>query len=205
LNCDKLVRLGESWATSTYKVGVKAESRRIAVGKDERINLKLSDDARQVVVVFHKDMGYLDGVSVGTGTISDVADRISNMRLGRVEVEVLAVPTVRELNGSVEVGVLRTRCNSSWEAALSTLVPRRSLVANPLRDVVLVGRRVLLGCTYVTVSSRHAEALGKLKGLAHSASSCVDVVNLMTIGLEYRSAMRTWMAFPMALLTGTLM
>ena len=47
-----------------------------------------------------------DRVSAGASTVSDVPNRICNMRVGRVDVEVLAVPAVRKLDSTVEVGVL---------------------------------------------------------------------------------------------------
>jgi len=125
-----------------------------------------------------------DRVSARASTVSDVPNRIGNVRVGRVEVEVLAVPAVRELDGTVEVRVLCARSDALGEATLSTLVPRGSLVTDPLSNIIHVGRSVFLRGTDVGVSSSHAEALGELEGLTHLASAGIDVVDLVTIGLE---------------------
>jgi hypothetical protein len=129
-------------------------------------------------------MRKLDRVSARTSSVSDVAHGIGNMRVRRVDVEVLAVPAVRKLDGTVEVGVLRARCDTLGEAALSTLVPCRRLVTDPLSDAIHVSGSVFLRSTNVGVSSSHTEALGELERLTHLASTGVDVVNLVTIGLE---------------------
>jgi hypothetical protein len=57
-------------------------------------------------------------------------------------------------------------------------------MADPLSDVVHVSRSVFLRGTDVCISSCHTEALGELERLAHLASAGIDVVDLMTIGLE---------------------
>ena len=57
-------------------------------------------------------------------------------------------------------------------------------MADPLGDVIHVSRSVLLRSTDISVSSSHTEALGELKGLAHLASASIDVVDLVTIGLD---------------------
>ena len=57
-------------------------------------------------------------------------------------------------------------------------------MADPLSDVIHVSRSVLLRSTDISVSSSHTEALGELKGLAHLASASIDVVDLVTIGLD---------------------
>jgi hypothetical protein len=183
LNCT-LVRIcltRDQWWT--YEVGMEAVTGRISVGKHKRVDLKLSLEAWQVVVVLHEDMRKLDRMCVRASSISDVANRIGNVRVGRVDVEVFAIPAVRELDGTVEVGVLWAGCDTLREATLSSLVPRRRFVADPLSDVVHGSRSVFLCGTDVSVSSSHAEALGELEGLAHLASAGIDVVDLMTIGL----------------------
>jgi hypothetical protein len=66
-------------------------------------------------------------------------------------------------------------------------------VADPLGNVILVSRSVFLRGTDVSVSSSHTKALGELEGLAHLASAGIDVVDLVTIGLERRSVTcRSW-------------
>lgn len=125
-----------------------------------------------------------DRVSIRASSISDVSNGIGNVRVGRVDVEVFAVPAVRELNSTVEVGVLRAGCNTLGETTLRSLVPRRRFMADPLGDVVHVSRSVFLRGTDVGVSSSHTEALGELERLAHLASAGIDVIDLVTIGLE---------------------
>jgi len=129
-------------------------------------------------------MRKLDRMSIRASSVPDVSDRIGNVRVGRVEVKVFAVPAVRKLDGTIEVGVLRAGCDTLGEATLSTLVPCRRFVADPLSNVIHVSRSVFLRGTDVSVSSSHAEALGELEGLTHLASAGVDVVDLVTIGLE---------------------
>jgi hypothetical protein len=63
-------------------------------------------------------------------------------------------------------------------------------VADPLGNVILVSRSVFLRGTDISVSSSHTKALGELEGLAHLASAGIDVVDLVTIGLERLSVMR---------------
>lgn len=76
-------------------------------------------------------------------------------------------------------------------------------MADPLSDVILVSRSVLLRGTDVGVSSSHAEALGELEGLTHLASAGVDVVDLVSVGLACLSAMKSCVQ-KRACLTGTL-
>lgn len=121
---------------------------------------------------------------VRTSSVSDVADGISDMRIGRVQVEVLSIPTVRKLDGAVEVRVLGARANTCREATLSSLVPRGSFVTNPLSDSVHVCRSMLLRGTDIGIPSSHTETFGELERLAHLASAGIDVVDLVSIGLE---------------------
>lgn len=128
-------------------------------------------------------MRKLDRVSARTSSVSDVANRVGNVRVGRVDVEILAVPAVRELDGTVEVRVLRARCDTLGEATLSTLVPCRRFMADPLSDAIHVSRGVFLRSTDVGISSSHTEALRELEGLTHLTSAGIDVVDLVTICL----------------------
>lgn len=108
---------------STYEVGVEPEAGGVSVREHERVDLKLSLKARQIIVVLHEDVRKLDRVSVGTSSVSDVADGVSDVRVRRVEIEVLSVPAVGELDGTVEVRVLRAGSDTLGEATLSALVP----------------------------------------------------------------------------------
>jgi len=76
-------------------------------------------------------------------------------------------------------------------------------MADPLSDVILVSRSVLLRGTDVGVSSSHAEALGELEGLTHLAIAGVDIVDLVSVGLACLSAMKSCVQ-KVACLTGTL-
>jgi hypothetical protein len=126
----------------------------------------------------------LDRVSARTSSVSYVANRIGNVRVRRVDVEVFAVPAVRELDGTVKVGILRARCDTLGEATLSTLVPGRRFVADPLSDAIHVSRSMFLRSTDVGISSSHTEALREFEGLTHLTGAGIDVVDLVAVGLQ---------------------
>lgn len=62
-------------------------------------------------------------MSIRASSVSDVSNRIGNVRVGRVDVEVFAVPAVRELDGAIEVGVLGAGRDALGETTLRSLVP----------------------------------------------------------------------------------
>lgn len=191
LYCRSLVLVVTDGEHCAYEVCVESIAGRVSVREHERVNLELALEARQVKVVLHEEMRKLDGMSGWASSISDITDRVGHVRVRRVDVEVLAVPAMRELNGAVKVRVLRTRSHTLGETALRTLVPSRSLMADPLCDVVLVGRTVLLGRADVSATASHAEAFGKLEGFTHLTGAGVAVD--LSVKLNVTNASITYM------------
>lgn len=112
---------------------------RVALSEDERVGFDLVDDGVDFELVFHEDVGDSGWVGTWTVAVDGVAVGVRHVGGGVVLVEVLAVPTVWEVDGPVEAWVGIAVGDACWEAAAGSDAPgpRRS-VADPLGDVLVL-------------------------------------------------------------------
>lgn len=166
------------------EVHVPAVAGGVALRERERVRLDLVDHLVQVELVLDEDVRQADRVAGGTGAEVDVAVRVGHVRARVVLVVVLPVPAVREVDGAVEARVGGAVVDVGREAAGGALVHALGRVADPLGDVLglLVGVR----STREGTVSDHAEALGKLEGIALLVlfAAVVEVVHLVAIGRD---------------------
>lgn len=146
---------------AVVEICVPSITRVVAHGENERIRYNVVIYNVKIESILLEQMGKSGWMRSRARAVLDVVERVHDMRGWICRIEVLSVPAVRKVNGSVEPVHFLTVVDTSWEAATCALIHSVRSVADPLCNVLQICLRRRR--TQSRISCKHSEAVRELE------------------------------------------